>query len=382
VPAIPEWVTRGDLPPVGNTVLFAPSDDVPRFTGYDATWLNSGTAALSLALQVARAARPDVADPGVLLPAYGCPDLIAAALHAKVKPILVDVGKDDPAFEPNALESALGPNIVAVVAVNFLGIRERLEQIRRLLARRPGALLIEDNAQWFPEPMDTHGMSGDLVCLSIGRGKPVSLLGGGALLVRRGIPVPAALQDLPTQPDSGATYRAKVAAFNLLLNRRLYWVANRNPGLSLGETVFKPLTHIARADASRCRLIAGNARAYLARSRDAERWWDSEIARANGVTPLAVEESRKGRLLRYPVLCVDAAERERLHAKLDRAGLGVSSMYRRPLYEIPGVADKVVVSGNGDGAKSFASRLLTFPIHAQVRRDDVLRGVEWMRRDT
>src|SRR5690606_4927305 len=151
----------------GNRVILSGGDSAPpEFPGYVAHWVQSGTAALALALLTARSRRPQLRNPSVILPAYGCPDLIAAAEYAGVTPVLVDIGIDDPGYDLDCLAAAIDADTIAVVAVNFLGLRERLGAIRELLRVHPDVLLIEDNAQWYPEPARMPALAGDLVCLS------------------------------------------------------------------------------------------------------------------------------------------------------------------------------------------------------------------------
>src|SRR5690606_38180670 len=133
----------------------------PAFERYRSVWLNSGTAALAQALIVAKRRQSSVARPQVILPAYGCPDLVAAAVFAGLEPVLVDIETDDPAYSIDALRAALSTSVVAVVAVNFLGIPERLALLRDVLQEHGQALLIEDNAQWFPESVGQNTLHGD-----------------------------------------------------------------------------------------------------------------------------------------------------------------------------------------------------------------------------
>lgn len=368
------WYLHGDLPPTGNPVVLRPSPGVPAFAGYATHLVNSGTAALALALIVARNRQPARLNPTVILPAYACPDLVAAAEFAGVRPVLVDVGADDPGYSLPAVAAALTADTVAVVAVNFLGIRERLQPLKALLAQASGPLLIEDDAQWFPEPMQQHGMVGDLACVSFGRGKPVSLLGGGALLVREGSGLEVPSANIAAAQDEGGSYAWKARAFNLLLDRRWYWSINRNPLFTLGQTVFKPLSQIAALSAVRRGYLASNVETYLAQTRAAEAEWMSALAPSAAVVPLAAIQERAGRLLRFPVLCRDAAARDKLLERLQRAGLGATALYRKPLVQIEGVGAKVEAHGACPGAASFAARLLTLPVHAQVHLRDVHRA--------
>lgn len=371
---MPGWLVHGDLPPTGNRVILSGDDSAPpEFPGYAAHWLQSGTAALALALMIARSSRPHLRNPTVILPAYGCPDLIAAAEHAGVTPVLVDIGVDDPGYDLDCLAAAIDADTVAVVAVNFLGIRERLGAIRELLRAHPEVLLVEDNAQWYPEPARTPALAGDLVCLSFGRGKPVSLLGGGALLISasQDTDIPA----LQPAQEAGITLAIKARAFNALLHRRLYSLVNRNPMFELGKTEFKLLQGVRALDSMRYRSVHSAAMRYLALSRRVENAWVQAFSNNPVLNNLNVGADRRGRLLRYPVLCHSSSERDRLWRALDVAGLGISAMYKVALPQVSGVAGKFRASGDHANARDFAGRLLTLPVHEGVTRADISRAV-------
>jgi dTDP-4-amino-4,6-dideoxygalactose transaminase len=363
-----------DLPPTGNAIA------VRRSSGSALQWpagygrpvfVNSGTAALALALSVARLQRPEIKMPEVILPGYGCPDLVAAAKFAGLRPVLADIGGHDPGYDFASLQQVLNANTVAVVAVNFLGIAERLRELRELLQRWPQAALIEDNAQWFPEPLNTAQLCGDSVCLSFGRGKPVSLLGGGALLLRENY-IDALLADLIKPAAAvGPLYTVKLRVYNALLSPYLYGAINRNPLLHLGQTVFKPLSAIAAMDEQRHALLSVNIEQYLQRNTPAAAWLQAELpARLDLPAQLA---GRSARLLRYPLLCSDARERDEYLQQLQRAGLGATALYQRILPEVQGIGDSVEVRVPLTGARLFAERLLTLPLHAGVSASDVQR---------
>lgn len=360
----------GDLPPAGNPVVLRRSADLPQFPGYRALWLNSGTAALALALMLVRRSRPEVSDPAVVLPGYACPDLVAAAVFAGVRPVLADVCRDTPGYDLESLGKVLTPSVVAVIAVNFLGIGERLGAVRELLhaKTRSPIVLIEDDAQWYPESLPAGEARGDLIGLSFGRGKPVSLLGGGALLVSE--PLLPFVQGLPIADaiEPGSLFHWKTKAYNLLLRPQLYALLSRNPWLRLGQTQFKPLAAIRRLDEARQELLGENVEHYLHRSRALEQalaevcadspWIERDMAVSAG--------ARRGRLLRYPLLCSDRLSRDTLWERLRRAGLGATAMYQQVLPEIAGVAERVATPVALQGAKFFADRLLTLPVHEGV----------------
>jgi dTDP-4-amino-4,6-dideoxygalactose transaminase len=391
-----------DLPPTGHPIALAPPDTSPLQwpERYRAILVNSGTAALGLALLASRLRHPEIAAPEVVLPGYGCPDLVAAARFAGVRAVLADIGATDPGYDIESLRQVLGENTVAVVAVNFLGIAERLSELRSLLRDRPQIALVEDNAQWFPErgqsgiragsaPTLTPSpplfpeqveLEGDAVCLSFGRGKPVSLLGGGALLLREGcfagLPA-AALNDAIGTAQPGSLFAAKVRIYNLLSHPRLYAAINRNPLLRLGQTVFKPLAATTALDEKRQALLRTNIGCYLARPRRAAFWLHAGLPPASDLPAQLAE--RSARLLRYPILCRDRAQRDALLAHLRHEGLGATALYQRIMPEVEGVGDQVEVRVALEGARAFADRLLTLPVHVGVTESDVARMLEIVR---
>lgn len=368
---------HGDLPPAGNPLSWVPgAGTLPDFPGYRASAVQCGTAALALALIGARLLRPEVAQPEVVLPGYGCPDLVAAAEYAGLRPRLADIGADDPAFDMPALEESLNANTVAVVAVNFLGIAERLGELRALLAARAIAL-VEDNAQCYPE---ATRLEGDMVCLSFGRGKPVSLLGGGLLLWRDGLAGQlgqswTVRHVAAAAPAAAAQLRAKSAVYNLLLRPHLYLLLNRNPLLALGATRYKALPGIRAIDPLQARLLSANVERHCARTRLNEERARQLLARHPVLIDLPSRAgARSGRLLRYPLLCRDGAQRDRLWQELRREGLGATAMYQHPLPDVEGVAGRVI-AGALPNAAAFARRLLTLPLHVGVRES------HWQRMD-
>lgn len=369
-----------EIPPAGNAIVVRRARRqspavVQQWQPFAARWFGSGTSALAAAVRAAIARRP-VEAPEVLVPAYGCPDIVSAVLCAGAKPVLVDLVPDRPWLDLGQVERAIGRSTVAVVAINFLGIPERIEALRKLIdAAR--LTLIEDCAQTFPSQADeVSSLGGDFVVLSFGRGKPVSLLGGGAVLART-----EQLATLLLPPDgkpSGGRGRflLKAAAYNFLRRPHVYWILNALPFLGLGKTEFTALTQIEPVPAGVVDKLDANAERYRQIGRVQQDW----IREALRSLPRAryidlAEQCAEGRprLLRYPLLIRDAAACDRVYAALSRDGLGGSRMYQRPLIDIPGIKEVVRNDAQFPNARRFAESLLTLPTHAHVRRRDVDR---------
>lgn len=356
------------LPPAGDAVALRPQPRAveavrARWRPWMPHFYGSGTAALAAALGAA-VKLSGRRQTQVILPGYGCPALVSAVLHAGAIPVYADLEPERPWMSLQALERQLGPATVAVVAVNFLGIPERLAAIRRLIAGHP-ITLVEDSAQAFPAR--APGDEADVVVLSFGRGKPVSLLGGGALLVREGA-LAGALPGVPIRPGRPWQFRAKASLYNLLRRPQLYWLPQMLP-LGLGQTRFEPLTAIDAMDEVRLQVLPTAVERFLRRRPEPQHRLLSAAAdwAGQGVRDLpgACRLPEDARLSRYPLLAADPASAARLLGSLRAAGIGASGMYGAALPAVPGVPQlhpPVQLSASTD----FAERLVTLPVHEGV----------------
>jgi dTDP-4-amino-4,6-dideoxygalactose transaminase len=373
----------GALVPVGSRYLHASTPATTALQVLEAAWapyacelLSSGTAALALALRAARVTRGmDHGD--VLLPAYSCPSLVAAAIAANCDAVLIDTAREGWGFDLHALESALSPRAVAVVAIDLFGVGDQAAELEPLCAAR-GVTLIQDGAQSMPP--DAADWRSDLVVLSFGRGKPINLLGGGALLRRPartavGVALQAALDAqlsaLPVSRSRPLRQGLLGAAYNTLTNPSAYSLARRMPGLHIGATSFEPLEVESRLDRARLGNLAAALDAYRARPVDVQLALTEALPalHAAGFEPLRGSRwpaQAQARLLRFPLLARDAALAARAHLALEARGLGASRMYANPLPQIMGVPQAISRQGPFPQAADLARRLITLPVHHRV----------------
>jgi dTDP-4-amino-4,6-dideoxygalactose transaminase len=365
------------LRPVGNRIASSKDTDGPTVEelaeGYRVLHLSSGTAALALAIRMA-CNRLGVNSPEVILPAYGCPDLVAAAVHAGARPVLADLRHDSVEYDLDALSALLSPNTAAVVAVTFLGVRPDHSTLRNTIGER-NILLIEDSAQWFPR-VPAQRFFGDYVVLSFGRGKPVNVLGGGALLVSPGMETPPSPQSRPA--GAALIDAAQLALYNTLIHPRVYGIAERLPFLGIGLTRYHALDEIAEMGPSQRQRLPANLRRYVFRRLDVQDQWREALA---GAGPDVIDLPRTHgvpadyALLRYPILMSSKTLRDQAYARLRQAGLGASIMYAQALPDIEHVGPLVTVQGEVARARDFAARLLTLPVHEDVDDATIQRAV-------
>ena len=352
------------------------------FSGFTVNYYKSGTAALAAAVLVAVRNKKNIHAPEVLLPAYACPDLVSAVVYAGARPVLVDFSEDQPRMDLEKMAEKITVNSVAVIAVNFLGIPEDLAAIRQL-TQKSGLLLIEDSAQAFRELGATNIWLGDLVILSFGRGKPVNLLGGGALLCNDDSLRSYLEQPLLMSEKSKRAFfkrKIKVSLYNWLINPSAYWWVEKVPFLKLGETKYKELLSIESIDKNTLLELPVNLAEYFARHSVIEDRYRQLMATFSDKNLVDIV-SRCGsdgasKLLRYPLLLKNYTDREQALNTLRLSGVGVSKMYKKPLSDIDGMDDFFDMKGHYPNAASFADRLITLPTHSLVR-DESLNAIEF-----
>ena len=364
------------LPPVGNRIVTGPRSRQPEidilFAPWQARYYASGTQALSAALIGASRSRPGRNQ--VLLPAYACPDLLSAVLFAGLVPRLVELAPGKPWMDLDTLANALDETVCAVIGVNLFGIDERYGRIRDAIADS-GVVVIEDAAQTLPAESQWQG---DLVILSFGRGKPVSLLGGGAVLTRGAVALD--LLPVPTPPGRRRRLdRTRVAAYNLLLHPRAYWLPAALP-LGLGGTRFRPLKELGALPRFAQRNLPANlAERYAHRQQPVRAVYSQSLALllAENLSdlPLQCGVPLENALLRYPILLPDRESRDACWRALEARGLGASRLYGTVLPEIKNAPEGLGSADLFPGAREFANRLLTLPLHDAVDAEIARKAV-------
>lgn len=368
---------KGYTPPVGNRISLSKIQtdlkQLPGIPGYHPVLTDSGTSALALAISLAKQKQPHIQTPEIIIPGYGCPDLVAASIYAGMKPIVIDTNPDTPFFDINQLEEALNQNTAAIIAVNFLGIAENSRAIQSVLNHHQHpAILIEDNAQWLPEentplyPCSTYSI------ISFGRGKPASLLGGGALLCKdKKDPLNAKqLISHHLQPTNGLFDQLKIHLYNRLITPFFYQLLARNPLLKLGKTELQLLSEITELPTHKKELLQANIELTRSTSTlEISRHYSEALKQPSGPHPLTtLINNPHGNLLRFPILCKNKSERDKLLNLGHKLGLGFSGMYLTALDKIPGVAPLITPPKPLINSQGFADRLLTLPLHSNVSK--------------
>lgn len=383
------------LPAVGHKLSFRQvieavfsadtSLDLRRVAGAlppNAVTTRSGSAALVLAFRALKRLRSGTR---VVLPAYSCPSVVAAILTAGLEPVLCDMREDSFLLDPDALAALVGPDTLAIVAVHLFGIPEDMASVRKA-AETQGAFIVEDATQAFgnrtAQGTGTRplGEIGDVGVWSFGRGKPLSVMSGGALTAAD----PTLASAVATEREAflaeskfseRAAYAVKLLGYSVFFHPRLFWIVRRIPGLRVGETYFS-LDIELKTDLPASRRMAALASAGFAATRECrqslEAKYRQKLARLDDglvLPPRAVGSDVA--LLRFPVIFEGTGWRDRSLRALEALGLGATGMYPQTLDEIHGLKERFEPGGVFPRAASTARRLLTLPLHEHVTEDDM-----------
>ena len=335
--------------------------------GLQSELFGSGTAALGAALKLALGLLLPGAPLRVALPAYACPNLVAAALWAGGTPEYYDVAPDTLGPAPGVVESLCGSRDFVMLHVDAFGA----DTLPSSISGAPAGLLVHDLAQSFAPFQEGWQPRVRFSVASFGRAKPLSLTLGGALIASH-----SAAESSPTADVSRSKLSLRAAVYALSLHPVVFGVLSRIPALGIGQTHFAPLTHADRLP-QRWHAAIAAAVAELRRSLSLFRAQTAamlRLAQESGARVPASALAAEGLLplWRVPVLC-PSSESATVIAR-EGAHLGLSRLYLRPLPQIMGMA-ATDVAALWPNATGIAERLITLPTHGRLgeRREGQLR---------
>jgi dTDP-4-amino-4,6-dideoxygalactose transaminase len=366
------------LRPVGEPVVCKRSSRnlADSFKPCQAAFFDSGTAALAAAIGAAiklKHPRQQEAQAEIILPAYACPALVSAILYNGAKPILVDLAPDQISLNITAVKTQLNRNTAALISVDLFGLPSVSQQLRDLLEEH-GCTLIHDCAQAVPTEDQLAAVKDELVIVSFGRGKPVSILNGGAVLYATGqsweLPAVKALKPV----DWGAKLKISLKFFlyNLIISPRIYWITRYLP-ITLGETRYKPLAGIGSISSAAAPYLPAN----LDYAKSKPQWRRTEYAKlaktltGQGWTDLCAiaDPQHQHSLLRYVLLAPSQRVRDSLLANKDLQQYGLTALYGKPITEIDDIPPALQQPSHFINAESFAARLITLPLHSGLKNN-------------
>jgi hypothetical protein len=343
-----------------------------HFDARRATFTDSGTSALVLALRLAAGDLGTVA-----FPAFGCIDLTAAAVRAGIRVRLYDLDPSTLSPDLDSLERTLRRGADAILVAHLYGYPADMPGVQAL-ADAHGAPVIEDAAQAAGASLGDRpvGAFGGLTVLSFGRGKGVTGGRGGALLTRDArwlAPLERHGAALGV-PGAGWANIATAAAQWLLGRPSVYALPAAIPWLNLGDMVYRraeePSTMSAAAAALVRHAWTDAGRELATRRRHAARLED-EAARTRGL--LSTMRLRGARAGYLRLAARDTAGRSA------RPALGIMPAYPRTLAEQSELAPCLHAGERSPaGAIELRRTLFTLPTHGALIEADLRRIGAWI----
>ncbi|MBL0717491.1 MAG: DegT/DnrJ/EryC1/StrS family aminotransferase, partial [Desulfosarcina sp.] len=171
----------------------------------------------------------------VLIPGYTCYSVAAAIARAGLKIKVYDL---DPAtLQPdiNSLNITASEKTLAIIFQHLFGIPTPVDEFKGI-AQKTGAILIEDAAQSLGGELrgKSLGTIGDYGIYSFGRGKPLPLGCGGALIGKN---TSGVSNFIPKSISKGHISLISTSLTQIVAKPFLYWIPEKLP-LGLGETIF------------------------------------------------------------------------------------------------------------------------------------------------
>jgi perosamine synthetase len=361
------WHGLAGIAAPGRTLERLEAEIRAYFGVSDVFLVSSGTAALALTLAALRSRSPRTE---VVLPAYTCPSVPAAVLHAGLRPRLCDVDPGTFDFDGGQLERALNANTLCVIAHHLFGIGSDVARTRALCEPR-GIVVVEDAAQAMGAGRQGRplGTVGDVGIFSLGRGKTITC-GSGGIIMTRSKPIAAAIDEQyrrlssPTPVDTLKDFvlLLVLAAF---IRPRLYWIPAALPWLKLGETIYPTEIPMARLSAMK----AGLLRNWRRRLADSSRMRSAAAAYFIRRLCLRPPVGPSYPYLRLPIQVETKAQKARLFGLSQAHGLGLSVAYPQALADLPELRGMF----NGEeypAARRLADTVLTLPTHQWLSKTD------------
>ena len=297
----------------------------------------------------------------ILIPGYTCYSVAASAVRAGLKIRVYDVEPETLNPSLDSIKKNINDKTSAIIGQHLFGIPSFLDGLKDC-AREKNIYFIEDAAQalggkW---KQDFLGTMGDFGLYSFGRGKPLPLGEGGALIGRAS----EVLKEIEvTRKSSKYGSILKAAGIQILSQPFIYGFAEALP-LGLGETVFDPDIAVASMSVS-MRKIGVKALSFLSKINDHR----NAIARIYGeifdkTHTIPLPDDTSPVFTRFPVI---AGPRKISH-KLRR--LGVRRMYPKAIQDEvsirPYLAEDLIPT---PGAAHIAESLITLPTHQRISED-------------
>ncbi len=302
----------------------------------------------------------------VLIPGYTCYSVPAAAVKAGLNVALYDMDPETMQPDMDDVSRKIRSNTLAVVGQHLLGVRSDIAALAKI-AHEYGIWCIEDSAQRLDaSPKESRQKpAADFTVFSFGRGKPLPLGDGGALIASKPKELSVMFSELERYHKKTGNYLLPVVV-QLFSNPRLYWLLEKLP-LGLGRTVYDPAFDLSVMPSlyQRIGALGLGELEMLNKHRIATGNTYQTCFNGGGLRERQVAEA----YVRYPLLMLQSRQAiERLF------NYGVRRLYPLALCDLPPLHDSLTDhNAQTPGARQIAERLITLPTHVAVSESTAAR---------
>ena len=294
----------------------------------------------------------------VLIPGYTCYSVAAAVAKADLKIAVYDLDPNTLHPDLDSLENAISEKTLAVVTQHLFGMLAPIDELKRI-AEKSGACLIEDAAQAFGK-VDS-GKTPRILCdfglFSFGRGKPLPVGGGGALVSNDHSEF---FNEIAFDcQENGYKQTVLSAATQIISKPAFYWIPEMLP-LGLGETVFDPDFHV-KGMSKALERISVNALSVLDQLNAHRRRLSDVYSEHLTDNCLILNTKDATSIIRFPVSLPNAI----LTNEMKR--LGIRKMYPKAIADEKPIKPYLKADQNPTpGAAEIAEKLFTLPTHMGI----------------
>lgn len=350
--------------------------------------VSSGRAAMMLLFRVLAELREDNRRNEIIMPAYTCYSVPAAARVAGLVPRIVDIDPNTLSYRRELLESVDCSRVLALVTANLYGYPNALDELERF-ARTNAIYMLDDAAQALHARCNGRavGSFGDVGLYSFDKGKNITSLQGGVVVTNNDAVAAGLRRQLARLPVPGVGEQARfyiaLSAYITLLRPWLYWIPANLPLLGLGRTPYTtdiPLHAYTQAAADIALRLFERIDDITARRRDKAERIRQRLRDLDALTAIDPLPGAEPVYLRLPLLTRHAGQRDRLVAALNAAGIGATRSYPQSIGRLPQVLEYARVQNDRlEGADRIAERILTVPTQHYLTDADIERMAQVLR---
>lgn len=348
---------------------------------------SSGKAALAFTLLALKEMTPE--RDKVVLPAYVCYSVPSAIVQAGLKVVPCDMEPNTLEMDLEKLSPLLRETTLCVIVPHLFGLPARMSEITRQ-SHEKGIAVIEDAAQAMGKTYNGKmlGTQGDVGFFSLGRGKTLSTVEGGILVVNDPMISSRLRQKMPHLDSYNSMEKAALLIKALLIylfsRPNLYWFPKLLFFLRLGDTIFDPKFPIKKMSGVQAGL-ARNWKIKLKLFNNQRKQRTQRLVNElsnNASMFLFQQNGPMSACLRLPLFIKEAKDKERILSESEKRGLGIMFTYPDSIDGIPEIANMLNPCGYQEQPNNptnlsypeairMARHVLTLPVHPLVCEQDI-----------